>query len=187
MNGLIIPKRDSKDIFKKFRNMLFIKRKPENYDVKMLKIKIRKIEWKTVIQNLLIINVSINQVGFKEEIGKVNHSFLLSCSKLDEHRSQWQCSHSVMSDSLWPHGLQSARLLCPVEFSRQEYWNDYHSLLQGIFLSRDGSQASHIIADSLLSSHKIHKEGIKLSPLKLLKTIKGNNFLWKMCAYIFLN
>ena len=22
-------------------------------------------------------------------------------------------SHSVMSDSLWPHGLQSARLLCP--------------------------------------------------------------------------
>ena len=31
--------------------------------------------------------------------------------------------HSVMSDSLWPHGLQPARLLCPWGFSRQEYWS----------------------------------------------------------------
>ena len=67
--------------------MLFIKRKPEDYDAKMLKI--RKIKWKTVNQNSPIINVSITQVGFKEEIGKVNHPFLLSCSKLDGHRSQW--------------------------------------------------------------------------------------------------
>ena len=28
-----------------------------------------------------------------------------------------------MSDSLQPHGLYPARLLCPWEFSRQEYWN----------------------------------------------------------------
>ena len=32
-------------------------------------------------------------------------------------------SCSVMSDSLRPQGLQPARLLCPREFSRQEYWN----------------------------------------------------------------
>ena len=31
-------------------------------------------------------------------------------------------SHSAMSDSLQPHGLQSTRLLCPWGFSRQEYW-----------------------------------------------------------------
>ena len=30
---------------------------------------------------------------------------------------------SVMSDSLRPHGLQPARLLCPWGFSRQEYWS----------------------------------------------------------------
>ena len=30
-------------------------------------------------------------------------------------------SHTVVSDSLWPHGLQPARLLCPWGFSRQEY------------------------------------------------------------------
>ena len=33
-------------------------------------------------------------------------------------------SHSVMSDSLWPHGLQHARLLCSWGFSRQEYWSE---------------------------------------------------------------
>ena len=31
-------------------------------------------------------------------------------------------SRSVMSDSLWPHGLLPVRLPCPWEFSRQEYW-----------------------------------------------------------------
>ena len=32
-------------------------------------------------------------------------------------------SHSVVSDSLRPHGLQPTRLLCPWGFSRQEYWS----------------------------------------------------------------
>ena len=32
-------------------------------------------------------------------------------------------SHSIVSDSLWPHGLQPSRLLCPWGFSRQEYWS----------------------------------------------------------------
>ena len=32
-------------------------------------------------------------------------------------------SHSVMSDSLLPHGLLPTRLLCPWRFSRQEYWS----------------------------------------------------------------
>ena len=30
---------------------------------------------------------------------------------------------SVVPDSLWPHGLQPARLLCPWGFSGQEYWS----------------------------------------------------------------
>ena len=30
---------------------------------------------------------------------------------------------SIMSNSLWPHGLQFATLLCPWGFSRQEYWS----------------------------------------------------------------
>ena len=42
-------------------------------------------------------------------------------------------SRSVVSDSLWPHGLQPTRLLCPWGFSRQEYWSGCHALLQGLF------------------------------------------------------
>ena len=32
-------------------------------------------------------------------------------------------SHSVVSDSLWPHGLYPTRFFCPWGFSRQEYWS----------------------------------------------------------------
>ena len=32
-------------------------------------------------------------------------------------------SHSVMSDSWLPQGLEPARLLCPWGFSRQEHWS----------------------------------------------------------------
>ena len=40
--------------------------------------------------------------------------------------SMWCCAvlrRSVLSASLWPHGLQPARLLCPWGFSRQEHWS----------------------------------------------------------------
>ena len=40
-------------------------------------------------------------------------------------------SHSVVSDSLWPHELWPARLLCPWEFSRQEYWSGLPCLPPG--------------------------------------------------------
>ena len=40
------------------------------------------------------------------------------------HESEkWKWSHSVMSDSSRPHGLQPTRLLRPWDFSRQEYWS----------------------------------------------------------------
>ena len=48
-----------------------------------------------------------------------------SLGRLQSMRSQKsvsQFNHSVMSDSLRPHGLQPARFLCPRAFSRQEYW-----------------------------------------------------------------
>ena len=32
-------------------------------------------------------------------------------------------SGSLMSNSLWPHGLYHTRLLCPRGFSRQKYWS----------------------------------------------------------------
>ena len=41
--------------------------------------------------------------------------------------------HSVMSDSLWPHGLQPARLLCLWNFPGKNTGVGCHFLLQGIF------------------------------------------------------
>ena len=45
-------------------------------------------------------------------------------------------SHSVMSDSLWPHGLQPTRLLCTWNSPGKNTEVDSHSPLQGIFLTQ---------------------------------------------------
>ena len=42
-------------------------------------------------------------------------------------------SHSVMSESLWLHGLQPTRLHCPWDFPGKNTGVGCHSLLQGIF------------------------------------------------------
>ena len=43
---------------------------------------------------------------------------------------------SVMSDSLWPRGLQPARLLCPWDSPGKKTGVNCHDLLQGIFLAQ---------------------------------------------------
>ena len=47
--------------------------------------------------------------------------------------TQVSVNHSVVSDSLWPHGLQPTRLLCPWDFPGK---GCCHFLLQGIFPSQ---------------------------------------------------
>ena len=42
-------------------------------------------------------------------------------------------THSVVSESLRPHGLQPARLLCPWDFPGKNTGMGCHTLLQGIF------------------------------------------------------
>ena len=42
-------------------------------------------------------------------------------------------SCSVMSDSLWPHGLEPSRLFCPWDFPGEKTGVGFHFLLQGIF------------------------------------------------------
>ena len=45
-------------------------------------------------------------------------------------------SHSVMSDSLQPHGLQPSRLLCPWNSQGKNTGVGSHSFLQGVFLTQ---------------------------------------------------
>ena len=53
------------------------------------------------------------------------------------HMSKSNCaSHSVMSSSLWPHGLQPTRLLYPWNSPGKNIGVDSHSLLQRIYSTR---------------------------------------------------
>ena len=46
---------------------------------------------------------------------------------------KWSVSHSVVSDSVWPHGLEPTRFLCPWNSPGKNTGMDSHCLLQGIF------------------------------------------------------
>ena len=61
-------------------------------------------------------------------------------------------SCSVVSDSLRPHGLQPARLLCLWNFPGKNTGVGCHFLLQGIFLTQGLSPA---VSDSLPLNHRI--------------------------------
>ena len=53
----------------------------------------------------------------------LENSVLINKLGKDYFHPQCGWSHSVMCDSLWPHGLKPARLLLSMGFSRQEYWS----------------------------------------------------------------
>ena len=59
------------------------------------------------------------------------------------------CVNSVMSNSLWPHGLWPARILCLWDFSSKNTGTDCHLLLQGIF----PTQGFALQVDTLPLSH----------------------------------
>ena len=59
-------------------------------------------------------------------------------------------SHSVVPDSLRPHGLQPTRLLCPWDFPRKDTGVGCHFLLQGIFPTQ-GSNPGHLHCRQILS------------------------------------
>ena len=54
------------------------------------------------------------------------------------HKTEkWKWSHSVMSDSSRPHGLQPTRLLCPWDSPAKITWVGYHCLLHRSIISGD--------------------------------------------------
>ena len=55
-------------------------------------------------------------------------------------------SHSVVSDSLQHHGLYLTRLLCQWNSPGENTGVGCHSLLQGIFPTRDRTRVSHIVS-----------------------------------------
>ena len=74
-------------------------------------------------------------------------------------------SHSVMSDSLRPSGLQPARLLCPWNSPDENTGVGCHFLLQGVFSTQGSKQhllfspASHVASLPSEPSGKPHNMG----------------------------
>ena len=98
------------------------------------------------------------------------------------------CSVSVMSDSLWPHGLQPARLFCPWGFSRQEYWSGLPRHPPGD-LSNPGMEpmSPTLQADSLPSEPPGKPKNARRGSLSLLQGIfltRGSNWDLLHCRWI---
>ena len=85
----------------------------------------RNYSLETIIRNYLFFSINIKNLGTKimfqgtkknENLCKfitptVQYGFIMEISILTHHRMMF--SHEVMSDSLWPNGLQYTRFPCP--------------------------------------------------------------------------
>ena len=85
-------------------------------------------------------------------------------------------SLSVVSDSLWPQGLQPVRLLCPHGFSRQYTGMGCHALLQGIFPTQ-GSYPGLLHCRQIL--YQLSHQGSPHSVYKLPKSLARS----QLCLY----
>ena len=86
-------------------------------------------------------------------------------------------SRSVISDSLWLHGLQPARLFCPWNSPGKNTGVGCHSLLQGIFLtqgSNSGLPYCRQIFYGLSNQGSTHDPAIPILGIYLDKAI-----IWK--------
>ena len=82
----------------------------------------------------------VPSLGWKDplEKGTTTHSGLensMVCIVHGVTKSE-SVSHSVVSDSLRPHGLQPSRLLCSWDFPGKNTGVGCHALLQGTFLTQ---------------------------------------------------
>ena len=68
----------------------------------------------------------------------------------------WKWSHSVVSDSLWPHGLQPTRLLCPLDSPGKNTGVGCHFLLQGIFPTQGSNP--HLLVSPALQADSLSGE-----------------------------
>ena len=85
----------------------------------------------------------------------------------------YSVSHSVVLDSLRPHGLQHARLLCPCNFSGKNTGVGCHFLLQEIFLTLGSNPGLARLKANSLSSEppgELQAGDMLISPF-LLSTV----------------
>ena len=134
-------------------------------------LEVEKILW---VDTFLVI-LSLNFKHFK----KVGSSFSISYHSV---------GHSVAADSLWPHGLQPARLLCPWESPGKNTRVGCHALLQGNLLTQGSNPG--LLHCRRIFSHLSHQE--KTQTYFLANPIWWTAFLLKtgldwFCASLLLS
>ena len=124
-----------------------------------LSIVFQGIHWWSSGQDLAL---SLPQPGFYPQSGNQDLISHLVCTPYPRLFQKSQCripreieSRSVVSDSLRPHGLQPARLLCPWHSPGQNTGVSSRSLLQGIF-STQGSNPGILHCRQILN-HLSHQ------------------------------
>ena len=80
-------------------------------------------------------------------------------------------SHPIMLDSLEPHGLQPARLLCAWGFSRQEYWTGLPCPSPGDLPNPGIKSRSLMLQNSLPSEQRGKLKNTGVGSLSLLQGI----------------
>ena len=77
------------------------------------------------VRNSLVCPLKKPDGSWRMTIGcpKFNQKVVLITDGSVRHDITDVLGYSVVSDSLWPHGLQSTRFLCPWGFPRQESWS----------------------------------------------------------------
>ena len=86
---------------------------------------------------------------------------------------KWSVSPSVVSDSLWPHGLQPTRLLCPWNSPSRNTGVGCHFLLQGIFPTQGSNLGLPHCRQTLYQLS--HQGSLYLSPCYLNEKTTDHN------------
>ena len=80
----------------------------------------------------------ISEIECRQQIKKIQQMFNKSQEELRNkqaviNNSMWASSVTQSCLTLWPHGLQPARLLCSWDFAKQEHWSGLSSPSEGDF------------------------------------------------------
>ena len=93
----------------------------------------------------------------------------------DTHRCVYVLGYSVTSDSLWPHGLYLARLLCPWNFPGKNPGVGCHFLLQGVIPTQGSNLSLLCLLHWQVYSLSMHwLESLTNTYRKLIKCIKDH-------------
>ena len=123
-----------------------------------------------ICKQVIQFNIKKQTTQFKKKIGKTPEQMFFQRRYTDGQQAHekklsitnyqlcvYICVCSVVSNSLWPHGLQPARLLFPQNFPGKSTGVGCHFLLHGIFPTQGSNpRLLHVLHWQVDSLHQCH-------------------------------